>query len=635
MSGLERWSAPFGPGVINADGLRKVLGASDHDALSLLVRETIQNSWDAARKCDGTALLPEKTPYFGLSLRTLTKAQHAALGSMLGRAEVPGLQGLNQVLTGRPPMVLEIIDRNTKGLGGPVDNRKEVQLGEPTDFVDLVFNIGAPQETNFAGGTFGFGKVATYALSSAATVIIASRPLESSGRPGKLRLIGSAIGDSYAEKGYRFTGRHWWGVTAEGNIAPVVGQDADRMAAAVFGDLPNAKTTGTTIMVLDPNLAGLPRHGSETDGLTPAQAVDRMVAALLWSAWPKFLNLPGASAAPMEIEVLFEGKTIPIPNPAETHPFIGFSHALQIVRMEQAKDRRRSSSVRMESPKHPRSFVTKEAVDEFRTKRPEQVVGYAAIAETLNVPGTPKWAGDPLVSESMGITGAPHHLALMRQAELVVRYDAGPQHPDSSMGVSWGGAFRADSRVDAAFAAAEPPTHDRWVPGGLGKPRSTYVNEGNERGPRAFYERLFNSATSSEAAAGNDIARLVRDHLGGLLDEGEAPRPGAGGGSGPGSGRRRVTLGRSTLRPLPSGIAIVVEFEAPKGVVVNVGGAVALAGGGVDPKSSVTVLGFSAPDADAPTVRDVDTIRSDGSPTAAWLLRPAGATVRVTIDEVR
>jgi hypothetical protein len=634
VKGLERWAAPFAPGVINADGLRKLLGASDHDALSLLVRETIQNSWDAARDSDGSALLPGTTPYFGLSLRTLSKNQHAALSSMLGREEVRGLEGLNRVVKGDQPMVLEIIDRNTKGLGGPIDNRKEVPQGQRTDFVDLVFNIGAPQGIDFGGGTFGFGKVATYALSSASTVIIASRPLEAGGKLGRLRLIGSAIGDSYAENGLRFTGRHWWGVTVDGTVAPLEGEEADSMAAAVFDAAPDTRTTGTTIMVLDPKLSELPRHNSEATGLTPSEAVNRMVSALLWSAWPKLLRTPGDGAIPMDIEVLLEGRTVFIPNPAETHPFIGFSHALQIVRLEQSKNRRRSSSARLELPKDPRLYVTREAVAEFRTKRPDQVVGYAAVAETVNVPGTPRWEGDPLVSESMGIIGAPHHLALMRQAELVVRYDSGPQHPDSAFGASWGGAFRAESDVDADFAAAEPPTHDRWVSGGLGRPRSTYVNEGNERGPRALYERLFSTATESEADASTDIARVVRDHLGGLLDEGESPGLDRKKGSGGANGRQnRIILDKSTLRPVTDGIAIVVEFTALEGTIVKVSGGIVLAGGGIDREQSVRVLGFSHPDADQPTIQDVDTIRTDGSASAVWLLRPEGATVRVTIDE--
>lgn len=638
---LERWSAQFAPGVINADGLRKLLGASDHDALSLLVRETIQNSWDASRANDGCPIAPDTRPYYGLDLRALSSNQQDALREMLGADPVPGLDGLERALKEGPLTVLEVIDRNTSGLGGPVDNRTEVSPEERTDFVDLVFNIGAPQDTEFGGGTFGFGKVATYAMSRAATIVMISRPLEEDGTAGDSRLIASAIGSAYGEDGIRYTGRHWWGRTGEGTVLPVTGAQADRLARGVFAHAPDRDVTGTTILVIDPALEALPRHDSDEIGLTPEQAVERMVSAIMWSAWPKLLADNAGEEAPMEVEVMLEGVRASLPDPAKTHPFIGFSHALRLVRAQQrvAESQRRDPSSALESPSFQSAFVTKEAVDEFRTQRPVRSVGHAAVAETLTVPGTPKWRGDPLVAESMGITGSPHHLALMRQAELIVRYDSGPAHPKSGEGLSWGGAFRADRSLDSAFAAAEPPTHDRWVPGGLGRPRSTFIKRANELGPKDLYDRLFTHAESATSTTGSDIASIVKDHLSGLMSEGEGHERGRGKVAGTGAARRpgqRISIVGSSVVPHSHGVAVVVDFEAAKGVSVRVRGAVALAGGATDRDTPVEVLGFSQPDAPRPQVSGQgDTIRGDGQVWRAWIAPPNDSSIRVTVEEVK
>lgn len=635
MTGLKRWSAPFAPGVINADGLRKLLGASDHDALSLLVRETIQNSWDASLGHDGGPLIPGTTPYFGLSLRTLDGDQRQAMRDLLGGEPVPGLPALDAALDDPGLSVLEIIDRNTCGLGGPVDNRHAVADQQRTDFVDLVFHIGAPQDTDLGGGTFGFGKIATYAVSAAATVVMISRPLESDGTVGPARLIASAIGDSYAEDGIRFTGRHWWGLPGDGTVLPVVGAEADRLAATVFEHAPPLDVPGTTILVLAPDLEALPRHDSHDEtGLTKAEATHRMVSALLWSAWPKLIPHEVGGPPPMDVDVLLEGESQPIPEPATTHPFIGFSHALQIVRREQADDpgNRRAPHGLERRESAPR-YVAREAVDYFATQRPQQLVGVAAIAETMNVPGTPTWEGDSLVAESMGVTGNPRHLALMRQAELVVRYDEGPEHPDAGASMSWGGVFRTEVEVDEAFAEAEPPTHDRWVPGGLGRPRSTFVRRATKLGPRELYEKVFTAAGAGAVAEAGDLARLVTEHLGGLMDEGEAPSrsPSRGGGGGSPSG---LSVRSSTTRVLDGRKVVVVEFTAPSNAVVKVTGAVALAGGGRDRDIPVRTLGFSPPDDERPTVVEGDTVRSEGEPLLAWVAQPEDATVRVSVNRV-
>jgi len=77
--------------------------------------------------------------------------------------------------------------------------------------------------------------------------------------------------------------------------------------------------------------------------------------------------------------------------------------------------------------------------------------------------------------ETSPIPQMSHHVALMRQPELVVRYLEGPELPNSY--VEYAGVFISDEAVDKIFADAEPPTHDDWISNFLENRRErTYIN---------------------------------------------------------------------------------------------------------------------------------------------------------------
>jgi hypothetical protein len=76
-------------------------------------------------------------------------------------------------------------------------------------------------------------------------------------------------------------------------------------------------------------------------------------------------------------------------------------------------------------------------------------------------------------SRMLDIEDLIHHVCLMRPAELVVTYHAGPKPPSANQG--YAGVFRADEAMDDVYAKAEPPTHDAWNPHSLDRPESTFV----------------------------------------------------------------------------------------------------------------------------------------------------------------
>ena len=51
---LDRESEPYSQyGNMSADGIQRLLGAPNLNALQILIRETVQNSWDAGKDIPG------------------------------------------------------------------------------------------------------------------------------------------------------------------------------------------------------------------------------------------------------------------------------------------------------------------------------------------------------------------------------------------------------------------------------------------------------------------------------------------------------------------------------------------------------------------------------------------------------
>ena len=95
-----------------------------------------------------------------------------------------------------------------------------------------------------------------------------------------------------------------------------------------------------------------------------------------------------------------------------------------------------------------------------------------------------------------------HHVALMRNAELVVKYlPAGAAPVVARMG--YAGVFKCAVDVDYAFRAAEPPTHDNWVP------RS--VPAGHDR---RFVDNRARADCASDHSRSSRLRRI--DELGGF-----------------------------------------------------------------------------------------------------------------------
>lgn len=413
---LDWFPKQFGPGDLDGLGAQRLLGSPNLSPADVLVRETAQNSWDA-----GFQAITE----FCINSRVLDGSTLATLREkvLVGGAPVPNLSSLLESDTVR---ALEISDRGTVGLNGPIRNDRAVDPGVDTNFIDLIFNIGAPKDVHLGGGTYGFGKTVAYTTSGVGTVVYWTRCEGEHGLED--RLIASALGDGYDSNGKRYTGRHWWGrtIAGENRIEPATGAVAEKLGRSIFAKPFRARETGTSILILAPAI------GEDVD------YVQLLGDAIVRNLWPKLLSDQSGRRV-MRIELQSDGRTQDLPQVESHAKFGGFAACLSAVRATQARGR--DQEVRTDWP-----FPVR--VHEVRSLKPNKLLGHLALTR---YPVQKTGAAAPVGS-----------VALMRnRAELVVKYLERSQIGVD--GFQWSGVFKPVEETDDSFADAEPPAHDDWV----------------------------------------------------------------------------------------------------------------------------------------------------------------------------
>lgn len=484
-------------GSTTATGILKQLGRPNLDEFTVLVREAAQNSWDARRG--------DVDVQFSIRLERIGEREGAWQRLLLPGPPAQSVPALDQAV-GKDSWLLVISDRGTAGLSGPVRATQRPAPGERNDFVQFLRNVGEPRDTALGGGTYGFGKGIFYRTSSVRTILADTRIVG----PGGLerRLFGASLGaDFWGADGERYTGRHWWGVNSGGVVDPLIGDNADLVANDLGLPAFDGQETGTSVVVLGADL-GLVRAEDELGFADPQALGAHLASAILWNLWPKFEAFKGDDVA-MSFSVLVEGTPVVIPEPSSVAALRPFAKSLLSLGSPNARSYRRTAVPRIDAGDY---AVT---------------VGVAPQTETA------------VVSSARPFDGAPHHIARMRQAGLVVDYLDGPVHPDPL--AAYGGVFRATGDADEYFAAAEPPTHDRWNPEGLDK-LSRSVVEGARRWIRDDLSRRFIAPPTQQVADSSTglgrgsrrLAGLVAGvHSTGADPVGAGPG-GAGGGGGVG-----------------------------------------------------------------------------------------------------
>lgn len=570
---LSLHSEPYATtGNIGDSGLAALLGTPGIDLAQTVVREALQNCCDAAKRGMG--------PDVQLRLRTLTEEERSVMAECVF-ADLPAgdssRESLTDFLKASAPRVLEIADFGTTGLGGPT-RADRIPTGETdVDFINFLRNVGSARDTRHGGGTYGFGKVSLYLAGRARTVLVDTLAVN-----GGRRFMGCHLGPAFQipeENGTnrRYTGRHWWGLedTAAACADPLSGEGAAELAAALGLPERSEEETGTTIMILDPLFAG---EDLEATAKT-------LIECVLFNFWPRMMrDVPEERR--LRVEVKCEGKRLDVPAPEEFPPLDLFCSAMRDARSANGNSQA------------------------IRCQRPQKLLGQLAIAKGL------RSKRHLLTSENETLFFSPSaHIAVMRPAEMVVRYFAGDPMPDDRL--EWAGVFLVDEddEVEKAFAKAEPPSHDDWKPESLERGRArTFVNVAL-REIKAGSLRPAKPPVAPVTESGEDVPLAVlAGKLGAFLTgtpgEGGAARRGA---SRPGRGGkgRKASVSRPEFRRLEeTGDGVQAIFAC------TIKGAAADDGWRLSATPSIALDGSAAPDfaevaAFAPTVVAISNVEGE------------------------
>jgi hypothetical protein len=409
-------------GGVGARATHRALGPQRLRFWELFLRETIQNSWDAR-------ISPEGPISFGLHAWYAPPAQRAFLRDAILTDPPPQL-GIPAILASDPLPLLAVCDSGTWGLSGPTraDMDPAAVPGGRTDFVDLTRDTGRRASKGLAGGTYGFGKAVLCQASAVSTMVIYTRTTLPG--PDASRFIAMAIGtDEYQDQGVRYTGRHWWGVARDGIAEPVLGADADDVAATLgLRDLITGPT-GTAVMVI------APRTPADEDPTDLGGIIKSAGDAAAEYAWPHMIAIE-SSKPTIDFSLTLDGSPQHPPDPATDARLRVFAEAY--VRCQQLLD-----GIVAEGDDWPWNLRM------LRSLRPTCQLGPFA------------WRHHGSIAAPVPGADVRSEIALIRSPRFVVSYLEVPRHPS---GQSTSGVFLAEPALDHDFAEAEPPTHDTWIP---------------------------------------------------------------------------------------------------------------------------------------------------------------------------
>lgn len=489
QSALDRYSKPRGAGDQTSGGRGKLLRpTSDLSRVGIVVRETLQNSWDARDE--------NWDPAYGVRVYQVGDTARTVLREQVFTDLPASLNELAVSLNNPDLHAIEIYDRGTTGLNGPYRATEVAEEGFPNNFNSFVFDIGTTKSSESSGGTFGFGKTATFEVSRVHSVVYWTRCLNDEGEY-EHRLIAASLHEPYAENQVRFTGAHWWGRLvpsisnpALSDIVPIVGDDARRLGEQLFhvpfGDEVSDEgvfhETGTSILILDPIISVKDPDNAETgEDQAPlvqvavrsdshvTQLLEQVSDALSLNSWPKTVPMDSENS-PMLIELYRNQEELNVAERIRDENQI-YANSLIQVRKKQGQQTFENQLPTLSGLLDEKTFdivlrpTYKAGMSrtDFFGSRKDSVVGHLHLSLSLKN------------SIDAGKALRQNSLCLMRSgAELVVYYDSIVDFVDDHF--EWHGVFKPTPECDKHFSASEPPTHDSWNPrSGTDNEISAYV----------------------------------------------------------------------------------------------------------------------------------------------------------------
>ena len=498
---LELFSEQVGPsGGASADTMGQAIASTHYDLVQTVLREALQNSCDYRTSQNSLisfsmsvfAFRDEQVAYLNQALSPDLAARRA-----LGTKEVFASQSLSGLL---------ITDSGTVGLAGSINPSVD---HSPDNFTGFFFRMGRDTQTKSGGGSAGVGRAAFFSFSECSTSLIYSRYIENG--VVKSRFMGMALGPSFVENGFKFTGRHWYCAPDSGSSpAPIEGREADEIANLLGMDSDFHYQTGTAILIIQPKLhyaeLGVESNPCSTGEELRTDLARKLLDATVLFAWPHILD------ETVDFHFKADGKYCEIPSLSSVPCIQDFVSAYNFL---QTKGDEESATLR-----HIRF-----------NERDNKVLGKLSWVETLNTELMQRYQDDKGIPQ-----GA---VALIRQAKFIVKYLPVSTRIDST---SIRGVFLSDEKFEEDFRKSEPAAHDEWLPERLGlAPRATNpVRQALEKIQRVFKELRMPAgnpiAGSSLVGIANRIGQLfAEDGIQGpprIIDKSRDPNTGGGGGGG-------------------------------------------------------------------------------------------------------
>ncbi|WP_324644438.1 hypothetical protein [Pseudarthrobacter sp. LT1] len=458
-------------GGVDARSADNAIGRTSLGLWDLVLRESLQNSWDA--RTDRNGQISYSVDEYEMDEDQTRILARDVFGQLPPNCRSTDLQ---KHILHRRIRVLVISDEGTRGLGGPIRADVSGKSGERRDFVDFVRNLGRSTSKGLEGGTYGLGKGVLYRASQVGLCLIYSQAQYNGAI--EPRLIGVSGGDGdYDDGKSRYTGRNWWGVPgADGIVDPLVGQEARDLAQRLGMRIPRPEGTGTSIMIIAPDFLGV-KSGSER--------VSAIADAALKWAWPHALDID--KGPNIRFRFSADGIGIAGPRPLDHPIYREFATAY-------IEGRRK-----ILNPDHEGNWQTTFTL--ISSKRPKRYLGLL----------THRLSHDPTASGSE----LENSVALLRDPRMVVKYLSVAAPPN---GVPVYGVFISAPDMNNKFAESEPVTHDDWVY------RQAAVEKNAPNPVRIALDNIretFRNLSVKGAVAGDGVhskgASRVAAALGGLL----------------------------------------------------------------------------------------------------------------------
>lgn len=387
-----------------------ILESSGMHPAGVLAREAIQNSVDAKhRDVDKVSM-----NFIARSIDGAAKSQFveaAGLRRLAGRLEELKLRSPNCLealdSSDAPIKLLYIEDHGTTGLEG--------DPGDPdSKFYRFLLSLGdggKEHEEHGTGGSYGYGKSVYSSNSRVLTIWAYSK---AAGPTGVSSLL---FGCSYFKKhrceGENFTGRAWFGRDctdpvphAQQIVEPILGQDADDLAARLGFRHRADSDLGTTVLIVDCNLD-----------------TKEIVSGIEDWWWPRIVDQL------LDVVVEDADATVIHPRPKKRADLLPFIAAYQV------------------------ALGRDPAKPKLETRKPFNKVESTPLGQ-MGLVVLERGADDcfPVGDDRLD------SVALIRKPLMVVAYYRKwqPQVPAVV------GAFVGADEIDDILRSSEPPAHDRW-----------------------------------------------------------------------------------------------------------------------------------------------------------------------------